>query len=76
MNAEPRDEYVKWCKSRAMDLVKNGDLLGGVTSMISDMDKRDDTKLGPALTPLGLHAAMSATRGDRQFVERFILGFN
>lgn len=73
---EARDKHVKWCKTRAMELVSRGDLLGGVTSMMSDMDKRDDTKLGPALTPLGLIAAISATKGDREFVERFITGFN
>lgn len=73
---ETREEYVKWCKSRAMDLINSGDLLGGVTSMMPDMDKRADTKLSPALTPLGLYAAIQANKGDRDFAERFILGFN
>ena len=73
---ETRAEYVKWCKDRAMDYVNRSDLLNGVTSMMSDMEKRDDTKLGPALTHMGLLAAMEATRGNRDFVERFIIGFD
>lgn len=71
-----RDEHLKWCKDRAMEYVRRGELLEGVTSMMSDMDKNPETKLGPATSALGIQAALSATRGDRDFVERFILGFN
>lgn len=73
---ETREQYVQWCKDRAMECVKRGDLLDGVTSMMSDMDKRDDTKLKGMLSALGIHAAIAATNGDRDAVERFILGFN
>lgn len=73
---ETREQYVQWCKDRAMDCVRRGDLLDGVTSMMSDMDKRDDTKLKGILNALGVHAAMAATKGDKDAVERFILGFN
>lgn len=45
-----REEHVKWCKDRAMDYVKHGDLLNAVTSMMSDMDKHPDTKLGQTLS--------------------------
>ena len=71
-----REEHLQWCKDRAMDYVKRGDLLNGVTSMMSDMDKHPDTKLGQTLSGLGLLAAMDATKGDKASVERFILGFN
>lgn len=73
---ETREQYVQWCKDRAMEYVERGDLLEGVTSMMSDMDKRDDTKLKGALGALGIHAAMQAQQGNRDMVERFILGFN
>lgn len=73
---EARGEYLQWCKDRAMEYVNRGELLEGVTSMMSDMEKRDDTKLGPALSGLGIHAAMAATQGNRDMVERYILGFN
>ena len=59
-----------------MDFIKRGDLVNAVTSMMSDMDKHPDTKLKGATSQLGIFAAMSATKGDRDFVERFILGFN
>ena len=73
---QTREEHMQWCKDRAMDYVRRGDLLEGVTSMMSDMEKHPDTKLKPALSALGIHAAMAATQGDRDMVERFILGFN
>jgi hypothetical protein len=73
---ETRAEYLQWCKDRAMEHVKRGELLEGVTSMMSDMEKHPETKLGPALSALGIHAAMQAQQGNRDMVERYILGFN
>lgn len=73
---ETRADYLQWCKDRAMEYVRRGELLEGVTSMMSDMEKRDDTKLGPALSGLGIQAALQATQGNRDMVERYILGFN
>lgn len=68
-----REEYVQWCKDRAMEYVKRGDLLNGITSMMSDMDKREDTKLGDTLSALGMMVAM---KRDPREAERFITGFN
>ncbi len=72
-----REEHMQWCKDRAMDYVHRGDLVNAVASMMSDLDKRPETKsTGDALAALGLMAAMQATQGDRDGVERYILGFN
>lgn len=74
-----RDEHLQWCKDRAMEYVRQGQLLDGVTSMMSDLDKHPETAgvaANSALAPLGLLAAMQAQKGDREFVERYILGFN
>ena len=71
-----RDEHLQWCKDRAMEYVKRGELLEGVTSMMSDMDQHPETKLPPVLSQLGLLAAVDAQKGDRRAVERYILGFN
>lgn len=73
---QTRDEHLQWCKDRAMEYVKRGELLGAITSMMSDMEKHPETKLKPALTQLGMFAAMQAQKGDRDAVERFILGFH
>lgn len=73
-----REEHMQWCKDRAMEYVRRGDLLEGVTSMMSDMEKHPETKLAPGsiLQQLGMMTAMDAQRGDRAAVERYILGFN
>lgn len=69
-----REEHLSWCKARAMKYVAAGDYQNAVTSMLSDMDKHEETKVrSPTLTMLGINAAVSH---DRREVERFILGFN
>lgn len=69
----PRTEYVKWCKERALVYLDRGDVTNAVTSMMSDMDKRDDTKVPQALVPLGMMAIISR---DESEARRFIVGFN
>ena len=73
-----REEHLQWCKDRAMQYVKRGDLPNAVASMMSDMRKHPETKTGVdgVLGQLGLLAAMDAQRGDQTAVERYILGFN
>lgn len=71
-----RDEHMKWCKDRAMEYVRSGDLTNAVASMISDLNKRPDTELKAATAMLGMFAAQQAVQGDRDGVQRFILGFN
>lgn len=36
---QSRDEHLKWCKERALELLKAGDLQGAVGSMVSDLQK-------------------------------------
>lgn len=67
-----RDEHVAWAKQRAREYVELGDLAGAVTSMISDMGKREDTKPPAALGMIGL----MAVREGRAAVTRWIEGFN
>lgn len=73
-----REEHMQWCKDRAMDYVKRGDLVNAVASMMSDLSKHDDTRssVNGVLGQLGLLAAQQAQSGDRAAVERYILGFN
>lgn len=73
-----RAEHLQWCKDRAMEYVNKGDLLNGVTSMMSDLTKHPETAKsadGP-LAMLGLLAAQQAQSGDRDGVVRYIKGFN
>ena len=70
-----RIEHLEWCKKRALEYLDRGDVMNAVTSMLSDLNKHDETKLdeGGGLTMLGMNAIMS---GDVQFARRFIEGFN
>jgi len=73
-----REQHLAWCKKRALEYVDKGDLANGVTSMISDMDKHDETRFDPksVLGMLGLLALQQAVQGDRDGFRRFIVGFN
>lgn len=71
-----RAEHLQWCKDRALAYVERGDLVNAVASMMSDLDKHEETKAGGVLLQLGLMAAMQAQRGDRAGVVRYITGFN
>lgn len=72
-----RAEHLQWCKDRAMAYVDRGDLVNAVASMMSDLDKHEETKsTGGALAMLGIMAAMQAQNGDQAAVERYIKGFN
>lgn len=71
-----REEHMQWCKDRAMEYVRTGDLVNAVASMMSDLEKHPETKsTGGALAMLGLMAATQAQQGDRDCVERYIQGF-
>jgi hypothetical protein len=75
MTEAKREDHVEWCKSRAREYLKEGDLTSAVASMLSDMQKHPETDT-PALTAVGLVGIMEAANGNQQGVERFIDGFN
>ena len=68
-----RAEYVELCKVRAREYLKANDLGNAVASMLSDMDKQEDTKVNSFLAMVGI---LSITNNDREGVKRFIEGFN
>jgi hypothetical protein len=68
-----RSEHVEWCKARAREYIDQGDLANAVSSMMSDMGKREDTAPPMALVALGM---MAVRDGDRDGVRRFVEGFN
>jgi hypothetical protein len=72
MDLMPRSEYVAWAKARALTLVDDGDLVGALASMVSDLQKRPDTD-GPHLPFLSLAGGHHAhdPAGMRQFIEGF-----
>lgn len=73
-----RQEHMQFCKDRAMEYVKEGNLLEAVTSMMSDLGKHPETasSAGGSCAVLGILALQQAQAGDTDGVVRFIQGFN
>lgn len=70
-----RDEHLAWCKKRALKYLDRGDVPNAIASMMSDMQKHDETKFDSdsILSAMGMMAAMS---GDPNEARRYIVGFN
>lgn len=69
-----RQQHLEWCKKRALEYLDKGDVQNAVTSMMSDMQKHDETKFNsPTLNMLGIMAIRS---GDIHEARRYIVGFN
>ena len=77
-----RVEHINWCKERAIkefDYYHSKEGLAkatqnGITSMMSDLNKHDDTK-GPALQSLCMMTLMGNLIRSRQEFVNFINGF-
>ena len=70
-----RAEHLAWCKKRAHEYADQGDFQNAVTSMLSDMDKHDETRMqGPMAATL----MMAALMGNQHTydIKRWIDGFN
>lgn len=68
-----REEHLQWCKDRAMEYWRQGDISNALASMASDLEKHPETRGGhPALIALGL---MYVAKFDYDGVRRWIEGF-
>jgi hypothetical protein len=68
-----RDEHLAWCKKRALEYWRAGDLSNAVASMGSDLGKHDETRhASEALIALGI---LYVVNGDYDGVKRWIEGF-
>lgn len=67
-----REEYLRRAKERALTRLLMRDHQGAVTSILSDLAAREDTRPGPALGALGI---VLGARGDEAEIKRFIEGF-
>ena len=72
---DPRErwDHVAWCKARALQYLDAGDLNGALTSMGSDMAKREDCRINPHFYAAGM---MAVAAGDAAAVRRWVEGFN
>ena len=70
-----RDEHLAWCKKRALEHVGAGDLTNAFSSLVSDMQKHEETRDHPALG-LGMLLLLGGHLSTREEMKIFIEGFN
>jgi len=70
-----REEHLAWCKQRALEYIDRGDIQNGITSMMSDMNKHEETR-APALDQLALMMLMSGNLNSVHEARKFINGYN
>jgi hypothetical protein len=72
---ESRAEHLAWCKQRALEYVKAGDLKNAFASFMSDMGKHPETE-----NHLAIEAGMTLLLGGQlstaKQMEDWINGFN
>jgi hypothetical protein len=67
--------HLTWCKERAKEYIRNGDLDEAMSSMISDLKKHPDTEHHGAIA-LMVQMKMAGALSTAEEMERFIEGFN
>jgi hypothetical protein len=67
-----RAEHMQWCKTRALEYLKIGDVSEAIASMVSDLSKHADTaKVG--MSPMFM---LELIKNDVNSAKHFIEGFN
>ena len=69
-----RDEHLSWCKKRALEYIDQGDPLNGLTSMMSDLRKHEETKEHPGI-PVCVQLMMFGASEDVNSARQLINGF-
>jgi hypothetical protein len=70
-----RDEHLQWCKDRALQYVRQGDMAQAFASMGSDLGKHEETRNHSGLE-VGLMLMLGGHLNSAHEMERFINGFN
>lgn len=70
-----REEHLQWCKDRAIEYARRGDLRESYASFSSDMSKHADTA-GHAALGLGLMMLAAGHLDTPDEMIKFINGFN
>jgi hypothetical protein len=69
-----REEHLQWCKDRALEYWRAGDLESACASMVSDLNKHEEAKNFNNWFILGL-GIIYVTQGDYAGMKRWIEGF-
>jgi hypothetical protein len=70
------EEHLEWCKTRALELVEQGDWRGALDSMARDLRKHPDTAEHEGLAfgrVLLLEGHLATAEDMRQFIEGFLI---
>ena len=68
-----RSEHLQWCKDRALEYWRAGNIQDAVASMVSDLNKHPETKTAnQSMMALGIIYVM---QNDHDGVQRWIEGF-
>lgn len=68
-----RKEHLQWCKDRANAYLNAGDIVEGITSMMSDLSKHPETEVDPMFGQLALLEMMNP---DLRNAKKFVNGFH
>ena len=68
-----REQHLAWCRERAHEYVEIGQIQQAITSMMSDLQKHDET-MGLTLEQ-AKHGMEVMMAGDREQARRFIDSF-
>lgn len=67
-----RDDYLAKAKTRALEYLDCGEVDNAITSILSDLNQRADTKVNDMLAIFGLKIASDANSIEaRRFIEGF-----
>lgn len=70
-----RKEYLQWCKDRALQYIEDNDIQNAFASMMSDLQKHDDTQ-GHLGINLGMSMMINGQLGTAPKMREFIESFN
>lgn len=70
-----REEHLQWCKDRALEYVKLGQMQDAFVSFGSDMNKHPETSDHSALS-LGTQLFVAGHLSTAHEMEKWIVGFN
>ena len=69
-----REEYLDWCKQRALKYLETRDFTNAINSMFSDLEKHEKTRGHPALE-LGMRLLVAGHLEGSEEARKFIEGF-
>lgn len=71
---QTREQHIQWCKDRALEILKSGDINRAYASMVSDLGEHPETK-DHSSNMLGIILMMSGRLSTQDAMKKFIEGY-